>query len=103
MNWIIIAFEIAIVAWVYTVKLTEQDMLLGSFYGYISGIAARKPWTEWFLKPLILCTYCVAGQMALWVFILYGVFEIQWILQALHILFFLSITLVFVHFINKIW
>ena len=102
-EWIFMAFQIGVIASVYTVKLTEQEMIFGWIYGKLSGIAARKPWTEIFLKPLILCTSCVAGQMALWTLILYGWFHLELVRTGIDVLFFLSLPIIFVQIINKVW
>lgn len=103
MTWIMIAFQIAVIASVYAVKLTKQDMLLGDVYYRLTVIAQERPWTEWLLKPLMLCVYCVTGQMALWTLILYGGFHIEMVRTIIDALFFLSLPFILVELVNKIW
>lgn len=103
MNWIIIAFQIAVIASVYAVKLTKQGMLLGGIYYQLTVVAHKHPWTEWFLKPLMLCVYCVTGQMALWTLILYGGFHLEWVPKVIDALFFLSLPFVLVELVDKVW
>lgn len=54
----------AITAFVLTDILTEQGMILNRLYLFIC-----KRFPAWLQKPLISCTYCVAGQWSLWLFI----------------------------------
>lgn len=103
MNWIIIAFQIAVIASVYAVKLTKSDMLLGGVYGKLTQIEKDYPWTEWIFKPLMTCVYCVAGQMALWTLILYGGFHLEWVRNVIDAIFFLSLPFILVELVNKIW
>lgn len=102
MTWIMLSFQIAVVAYVYTVVLTRADMLLGGVYGFLSQIANDFPKTEKFLKPVMLCTECVTGQMALWTLILYGWLHIEWIRTVIDVLFFLSITIILIQVIKKV-
>lgn len=60
------AIIIGITAWVFTLILIEPDMI---FYKY--GQLIRKL-PDWLNKPLGLCEYCFAGQLALWYFIYYS-------------------------------
>lgn len=65
-----IAIYIGIAAHIYSNVLTEPDEIF--FYPYLylvngfrfRGKAIRPP--KWIHKPLISCSKCVAGQMALW-------------------------------------
>lgn len=102
-NWLIMAFEIPVIASVYAVKLTQDDMPFGWIYGKLTGIAARHPWTEYIFKPIMICVWCVTGQMALWTLILYGRFHLEFVPIAIHALFFLSLPFVIVEFVNKVW
>lgn len=58
----LLALNIAIVAYVYSVILTEPGMILSGWYKYL--LSLNLP--EWIFKPIIDCFKCVAGQMALW-------------------------------------
>lgn len=60
----LLAFKIAVIAYVYSVILTEPGMILSEFYKWIESF--KLP--DWLFKPLIDCYKCVAGQMALWIF-----------------------------------
>lgn len=63
---------VALVAYVYSYVLTGPGMILNGWYNYLDqwiGDAAEKP-RIWLFKPLIGCFTCVAGQMALWVYLL---------------------------------
>lgn len=102
MNWLIISFQLAVIAYVYAVLLTKPDMLLGGVFGFLTEVANDFPKTEWFLKPLMLCEKCVAGQMALWMLILYGWLELEWVLSVINVLFFLSLTVLLVHVFTKL-
>lgn len=103
MTWIIIAFEVAVIASVYAVKLTKPDMIFGYAYGKLTEIQAQHEWTEWIFKPLMTCVYCVTGQMALWTLILYRGFHQEWVRNVIDVLFFLSLPFILVELINKIW
>ena len=61
MELIKLSFAISIIAFTYSVILTEPGMLL-------ERIAARLSYylPSWLFYPLIGCEKCVAGQMALW-------------------------------------
>ena len=60
MELIKLSFAIAIIAFTYSVILTEPGMLL-------EKIASRLAYLpQWLFYPLIGCEKCVAGQMALW-------------------------------------
>ncbi len=101
MDWILLSFEISVIAWAYAIKLTEPDMLLGGLKYLATELAQAKPWTEWILKPVLLCAPCVAGQMALWTLVLYGWLKIEAVLTVIDVLFFLSLTLVLFQLLNK--
>lgn len=103
MTWIIIAFQIAVIASVYAVKLTKPDMIFGAIYGRLTEIEKEYEWTEWIFKPLMTCVYCVTGQMALWTLILYGGFHLEWVPRVIDALFFLSLPFILVELVNKIW
>jgi hypothetical protein len=96
-----IAFQLAIIAYVYSKILTKPEMILGDAYGYLSQVAVDFPKTEWILKPLILCPLCVGGQLALWTFILYGWLHLELVRSIIDVLFFLSITILLVQLLLK--
>jgi hypothetical protein len=96
-----IAFQLAIIAYVYSKILTRPEMILGSVYGFLSQVAVDYPSTEWILKPLMLCPLCVGGQLALWTFILYGWLHLELVHSIIDLLFFLSITILLVQLLLK--
>jgi hypothetical protein len=101
MIWLMLAFEIAVIAWAYSVKLTEPDMLLGPVKNYVTGLMSKRSRLEWLFNPLLLCPHCVAGQMALWTLVLFGWFHIEAVRNIIDALFFLSFTLLLVQLLNK--
>lgn len=58
------AIQIAVIAWVYVFILTDNDNILSGWSAWLH----RRTESEWILKPLVDCEYCVAGQIALWSF-----------------------------------
>jgi len=62
---------IAVVAVVYADILTDTEMLLEGLYGWLRD---RLP--DWLFKPLIGCSKCFSGQLALWWFIFTHDFEL---------------------------
>lgn len=60
-----ITFIIAIAAFTYSVILTEDGHIL---HRLESNLYHKLP--EWLYKPLIGCQYCVAGQWALWYYLM---------------------------------
>lgn len=103
MTWIIISIQLSVIAYVYSVLLTRNGMLLGVVYGWLTQIEAERPAMEWLFKPLMTCVYCVSGQMALWTLILFGCLKIAWVPVVIDALFFLSLTILWVHFLNKLF
>lgn len=61
---------IAVAAVIYKMFLPHQD-ILGWWFVYGARFERR-----WFYKPIWGCVYCVAGQLALWCYI------ITWILSS---------------------
>ena len=61
MELIKLSFAISIIAFTYSVILTEPGMLLEKVASWLAYILP-----EWLFMPLIGCERCVAGQMALW-------------------------------------
>ncbi len=58
-----LCLELAVIAYVYSVVLTEPEMILNSWYRFLEKYIGDY---QWLFKPLIDCYKCVAGQMALW-------------------------------------
>lgn len=63
-EFIITAILCGIVGWVYSVKLTEADMILNWWY-----LFCDQKLPKWIAKPICTCEKCVSGQMGLWVFL----------------------------------
>jgi hypothetical protein len=97
----ILSLKIAIVAYVYSDVLTEPGMVFNGLYQLLN----RLP--EWLFKPLIGCYKCVAGQMALWIYLFFCLttpHSIEMVLYSIgnHI-FFVSLTIFFTWMINKVY
>lgn len=56
---------IALIAYIYSVVLTEQGMLLNGVY-----LWCEKRLPHWLFSPVIGCCYCVSGQFALWYYLI---------------------------------
>jgi hypothetical protein len=98
----LLPFQIAIIAYVYAIILTKPGMLFGEIYGRLTTIEMNYPWTGWLLKPLMTCVYCVAGQMAFRVLLLFHFCHLQFIETGVDALFFPSLTILFVQVLNKL-
>lgn len=96
-----ISIKLGVIAYVYSIVLTDAGMLLGNVYGWLSGIANRHPNSEWLLKPLMLCDRCVAGQFGLWGFVLGAWLKIHAVNVAIDIAFVISLTIVISQIIKK--
>ncbi|MCX6328201.1 MAG: hypothetical protein NTZ85_01620 [Bacteroidia bacterium] len=57
---------LAIVAWTYTIILTDSGMILEGWKRWINDNIKQ----EWITSPLINCEYCVSGQLALWYYLI---------------------------------
>ncbi len=70
---LIAAIKIAIVSFVYSALLTEPNMILNKFYVALSMrfgyLAPQEKQKLWLFYPIIHCSKCVAGQVALWYYI----------------------------------
>ena len=104
-NLYLLGLQLALTAYVYSQVLTQPEMLLNPFYNWLrnklifDGQDIYKPSGEWLFKPLIGCFYCVAGQFALWGYLIaylphYNLFE--------HV-FFISFTIFAVQIFHKIY
>lgn len=82
---------IGVFAWVYVDILTRNEMVFGTVRIYAEALLP-----EWLYKPLIGCSYCVSGQIALWSYFFmdsYNFFE--------HLVF-ISFSIFIVALINKL-
>lgn len=81
---------IAIFSWVYVNILTDEDMILWWWYKLLSRIK-----NTYILKPILLCEYCIAGQIALWSFFFFPY-------NILSHICYISLTIFLVHLIKLI-
>ena len=104
LSFYLLSFKIAVVAYIYSEVLTEAGMILNWFFHLIGKLP------EWLFKPLIGCFKCVAGQFALWTFLVQKfenysniktIFELTELVGN-HI-FFISITIFIAWLINKVY
>lgn len=76
MHSLIFSFYCAVIAFVYSEILTEGGMILNPWYKFLEKHISKYPFI---FKPLIDCSKCVAGQIALWVYIFipgrYNIFQ----------------------------
>jgi len=90
---IIHAIIVGIIAWVFVFILIEPDMI---FFKW-NKVLDRLP--LWLHKPLGRCEYCLAGQLALWYYLIHecldGTYNV-----IMHIAF-ISIAIFTVRIINK--
>jgi len=63
----VLAMKIAIVAWTLAVPLTEPDMVLHRYWLLLDRLKQRG--YGWMSYPMGYCEKCLAGQIALWVFV----------------------------------
>ncbi len=74
LNFIALCF--AVMAYVYSVILTQPGHILNSLYNYL-----EENLNPFLFKPIIGCPLCVSGQMSLWVYpfiTIYGPFDIEY-------------------------
>jgi len=90
----ILSIQIAICAFVYVVLLTEPYYILGDLYGFLEP---RLPW--WLFKPMMGCEKCVAGQLALWIY-LYQNYKVYDLYHACTHIFFICLTIITTHIIT---
>lgn len=119
------SLQIAVFALVYSVILTEKEMILESFKRFLFNVTHKKRsylmrkypsnWQEyypidmysksgfkirdytWIYKVLIDCERCVAGQISLWLYLLK--FEYNFIQH----LSFITTTILLTDLIKRIW
>ena len=63
MEFYVYSILLGIAAWVYSMILLRDGMILG----WLGKSLARLP--DWLCDPLGGCEYCVAGQFALWFYL----------------------------------
>lgn len=61
----IIAILIGISAWVFSMILSDEEMIMGWYFKLIRKLPA------WLNKPLGMCEYCIAGQLSMWYYLIY--------------------------------
>lgn len=90
----LLAFKISVVAYVYSVVLTEPGMILSKWYQFLES----KNLPEWIFKPLVDCCKCVSGQWALWIYLFWCDSY-----NPLEHVFLICLTIFFVILIDKIY
>ena len=61
---ILIFILIGISAWTFSMILSDPEMIFGWWFKLLD----RLP--DWLAKPLGKCEYCLAGQLALWYYLI---------------------------------
>lgn len=69
----IFTLVVAIIAYTYTEILTDHGMIFFRWKGWL--FKKLKSDEHWLFKILVGCPYCVSGQMALWMYLYFVVFE----------------------------
>lgn len=82
---------IGIAAWVFSMILSDPEMIFGWYFKLI------EPLPDWIAKPLGKCEYCLAGQLALWYYLYRYLFEYNLISHVLMI----SLSIFTVELINR--
>lgn len=107
---LVYAHGIAIVAVVFTVVLMENNMLFAPFYQRLQAWTLRKynkyPEQVYWLKPLISCALCVAGQWAFWGYLILAldVFHVnRYDYNVFHHIYFISLTILLTALIRKFY
>ncbi len=100
-EFITMPFEIAVVAYVYSVVLTQPGMLLATLFSKVTAYINERPEHEWIFKPVILCYKCVCGQMALWTLILHFWLKIHFVGLFIHCAFFISFAIIICELVKK--
>lgn len=64
------AILISVFSFVYTVLLTDVDMIFNYLYNFLENNTKKKDGSNrWYFYVLIGCEKCVAGQLALWLYL----------------------------------
>ncbi|HJV19282.1 MAG TPA: hypothetical protein VJ552_05330 [Sediminibacterium sp.] len=99
LNFIVMAWLLATIAFVYSCILTEPGMLLGNVYGWITE---KAPW--YLHKPLISCERCVVGQWSFWLYFYLSGWNLHPNLsQVIGLLFFISQSIISVAIIKAVY
>lgn len=61
-EYFVISLLISVNAWVFVNILMQPEMI----FSWYDDLISKLP--RWLYKPLGGCTYCLAGQMALWIY-----------------------------------
>ena len=99
------AFQLAVLTYVITCVLMTQDYLLEWYLDLLLALENRGELGKWFSKPLGLCEKCTAGQIGLWVWLVFNYSEyLEMPLTAFlrHIIF-MSFVIVFVTMTKNIF
>jgi len=99
---VLLAIKCALIAYVYTVILTRPGMLFSGFFSWVSERVACRPGLEWLFKPIILCTHCVTGQLALWGLVFIHVLHLEPVAIGIDMLAYLSFALLIVEILTWI-
>lgn len=71
LNDIFIAFQFAVAAYVICCVLTREGEILERYQDFLDWLSEDVD-MSWLAKPLGACEKCLAGQAALWYFVLGG-------------------------------
>ena len=99
---ILLSVKLSIIAFCYSDKLTEAEMILGPVKRLMNEAVGRWPGVEWILKPLLICPHCVAGQMALWTCVLYLWLGFSVLCIIINYAFFISLTILLIDLLIKL-
>ena len=68
------AILIGLFAYVFCNILTDTGMIFGKYYQWLQKLP------EWLAKPLGMCEYCFAGQIALWYYLIvhFATYNFAW-------------------------
>lgn len=65
MNVVEYSLCISVIAFVYAEILTDETIVFGKIYSFL-----EKHLPQWLFDPIIGCSKCVAGEIALWHYLL---------------------------------
>lgn len=92
--FIIHAFIIGCISWVYHCVLREKFLSKWFLFGF-RKFGNREDWTYWFYEPIFNCEKCFAGQLALWGFFLFDYYTLYYHFA------FIALSIFFVTHITK--
>jgi len=101
-----ISLLIAVFAFVYTNLLTDEDQLFNGLYNWLETKLTNLDGTiHWLFNITIGCEKCVAGQLALWIYLYCN--PINYILHPLRTFFlhlaFITVTILITALIKNIY